>query len=39
MGRASRIDLIVEGEGGLLTRATISGNAVKVAEGKMFLAR
>ncbi len=37
MGRPSRIELLMEGEGGQLTRATISGNAVKVAEGKMFL--
>ena len=37
MGRPSRINLHLEGDAGNLTRATISGNAVKVAEGKLFL--
>lgn len=37
MGRPSRIDLRVTGQGGQLSRATISGKAVKVAVGKLFL--
>jgi trans-2,3-dihydro-3-hydroxyanthranilate isomerase len=37
MGRPSRINLRLEGEAGNLTRATISGEAVKVAQGTLFL--
>ncbi len=37
MGRPSHIGLRVDGEGGILRAATISGDAVKVASGKLFL--
>lgn len=37
MGRPSRISLRVDGAGGSLISATISGEAVKIAEGKLFL--
>jgi trans-2,3-dihydro-3-hydroxyanthranilate isomerase len=37
MGRPSVIGLSVEGSDGTLKNATISGEAVKVARGKLFL--
>jgi trans-2,3-dihydro-3-hydroxyanthranilate isomerase len=37
MGRPAKIDLYIEGHEGRLSRATISGEAVKVAIGKLFL--